>query len=162
MPVLEFLAQVNVLPPRGGAVPATPRLDIPTQRGRATNCWSGSHSPSGPVEGHRPGAAPTEFYLVAGTADEYYLPCRPGSGARASDVITCIHRAGDLFTLPPEPLAAATRLDSAAVPPDSHQERLITRAKGSNGLGGSAGTPTAGSSRAPGSVSYRPDYEVSW
>jgi hypothetical protein len=35
---------------------------------------------------------------------------------------------GDLFALPPEQLAAACRLDTSAVLPGSHQERLITRA----------------------------------
>lgn len=71
---------------------------------------------------------PADFYLVAGTGDEFCLPCRTGSGARAFDVITCIHRAGDLFTLNPIRLAAHCRLEPTALPPDSRQARLITDA----------------------------------
>ncbi len=69
---------------------------------------------------------PADFYLVAGSDDEFCLPCRAGSGARAFDVTTCIHRAGDLFSLGPTGLAARCQLDPDALPPGSRQARLIT------------------------------------
>ncbi|MGW5054769.1 hypothetical protein [Actinokineospora sp. NPDC004072] len=72
------------------------------------------------------GTRPADLYLVAGTDDEFCLPCRTGGGARAFDVITCIHRAADLFTLNPIRLAAQCRLDPDALPPGGRQARLIT------------------------------------
>lgn len=71
---------------------------------------------------------PAEFYLVAGNDDEFCMPCRKGGGGRPFDMITCIHRAGDLFAVNPTRLAAACRLDPAALPPGSRSARLITEA----------------------------------
>ncbi|MGH3831813.1 MAG: hypothetical protein ACRDRS_15430 [Pseudonocardiaceae bacterium] len=123
----ELLAQLNVLPhavqrfqQRCGGHPDPDRARhelleriAPTVRAaRRPPSWCGTR--------------PAEFYLVAGADDEYCLPCRPGSGARAFDVITCIHRAGDLFTGPAR-LAALCRL-TTATELGSHQQRLITHA----------------------------------
>ena len=125
----DLLNQVNVLPhaverfqQRGGGHPAAERarqelLDMiaPTVRAaRRPPAWCGTR--------------PADFYLVAGTGDEFCLPCRPGSGGRAFDVITCIHRAGDLFPLNPTHLAARCQFDPATLPPDRREARLITDA----------------------------------
>jgi hypothetical protein len=125
----DLLNQVNVLPhaverfqQRGGGHPAPDRarqelLDMiaPTVRAaRRPPAWCSTR--------------PADFYLVAGTGGEFCLPCRTGSGARAFDVITCIHRAGDLFTFNSTRLAAHCRLEPTALPPDSRQARLITDA----------------------------------
>lgn len=130
----DLLNQVNVLPhaverfqQRGGGHPAPERarqelLDMvaPTVRAaRRPPAWCSTR--------------PADFYLVAGTGDEFCLPCRTGSGARAFDVITCIHRAGDLFTLNPTQLAAYCRFEPTALPSDSRQARLITDAFGFSG-----------------------------
>jgi hypothetical protein len=121
-----LLKQVNVLPhaverfqQRGGGHPDPDRarqelLDMiaPTVRAaRKPPSWCNTR--------------PADLYLVAGTADEFCLPCRAGSG-RAYDVITCIHRAGDLFTLDRTQLAARCQL-----PPG--KARLLTRAFRSGG-----------------------------
>jgi hypothetical protein len=131
---LALLEQVNVLPhaverfqQRGGGHPDPEQarqelLDMiaPTVRAvRRAPRWCGTR--------------PADFYLVAGAADEFCLPCRAGGGARAFDVITCIHRAGDLFALDPTQLAARCRLDPATLPPDSRKARLVTRALHSGG-----------------------------
>ncbi|GLW77021.1 hypothetical protein LV79_001016 [Actinokineospora globicatena] len=63
-----------------------------------------------------------DLYLVAGEHDEFCLPCRAGSGKRPYDVITCIHRAGDLFG---KPLGA--KVCEVAVEPDSKAARLVHR-----------------------------------
>jgi hypothetical protein len=60
--------------------------------------------------------------------DEFCLPCRTGSGARAFDVITCIHRAGDLFTLNPTQLASHCQLEPTTLQADSRQARLLADA----------------------------------
>lgn len=68
-----------------------------------------------------------DFYLVAGTDDEYCLPCRPGSGTRQFDAITCIHRAEDLFELIGPRLPASCRPDPGTLLPDSYQQHLLDR-----------------------------------
>ncbi|MGH3326780.1 MAG: hypothetical protein ACRDPT_03105 [Streptomycetales bacterium] len=58
---------------------------------------------------------PADFYLVAG--DEFCLPMsRHGSGGKAFDAKTCIHRASDLFQLRGPALAAACRIGPGALP----------------------------------------------
>lgn len=123
----DLLNQVNVLPhaverfqQRGGGhrLPERARQELldtiaPTVRAQARPPrWCSTR--------------PADLYLVAGTDDEFCLPCRAGSGARAFDVITCIHRAGDLFTLNPTQLAAHCQLHPDALPSGSRQARLIT------------------------------------
>lgn len=68
-----------------------------------------------------------DFYLVAGDEDEFCLPCRAAGGPRPFDVITCIHRATDLFALDGAGLGARCRFDPAEFPPNS-REALALRA----------------------------------
>lgn len=125
----NLLNQVNVLPhavdrfqQRGGGHPDAERarqellgMLAPTVRAsRRPPPWCGTR--------------PAEFYLVAGQDDEFCLPCRAGSGARPFEVITCIHRAGDLLTLNPTQLAARCQFQPNTLPPDSRAARLIAEA----------------------------------
>ncbi len=94
----ELLDQVNVLPhaverfqQRGGG-DRDPR--------RAHEQLLSALAPTARVAKRPPAwcsTRPADLYLVAGEGDEFCLPCRPSGGPRAYDLVTCIHRAGDLF-----------------------------------------------------------------
>ena len=66
-----------------------------------------------------------EFYLIAGDHQQFCLPCRPGGGARPFDVITCLHRASDLFEFDAASLAVSIRFDPNRIPHGGKEEHLI-------------------------------------
>ncbi len=72
-------------------------------------------------------AQPAEFYLLAGSRDEFCLPCRTGDGVRPFTATTFMHQAADLFVLPPGELGSRCRLDPSRFPPGGRAERRATR-----------------------------------
>ena len=55
-------------------------------------------------------------------------PAAPVAALEPFDVITCIHHAGNLFTLNPTQLAARCQVEPTTLPPDSRKTMLITNA----------------------------------
>ncbi|WP_156161839.1 hypothetical protein [Nocardia vulneris] len=77
---------------------------------------------SGPPDWWR-SAQPALFYLIAGTADEYCLPCRAGDARHAFEATTFMHRAAHLFECDSTDLTGHCRLDPHRLPPGSRTER---------------------------------------
>lgn len=129
-----LLAQVELLPHAVARFQQRCGGDADVDRARAE--FARRLAPTVRAEARPPqwcGTRPAEFYLVAGTHEEYCLPCRTGGGARPFDVITCIYRAEDLFALRGKELRARCAVGSSDRPASGRQKRLLDAALAADG-----------------------------